>query len=178
MKKLINILILSTMLQSCFPLLIFQNSSDWDMGPKAGEPGSSLKFSSKDILSRKKVVQIIGEYSISMPENMAFKKGRTTHDQDRILDKKRKFLYDNITKTADTIYLLEDTIENLTKVAGYELDKDKNRDRYRIGDAGNGNPGVIIKIKPKLYLFCKTYENEDFNGDENCEALVKVIQGE
>ena len=114
MKKIIMVVLSLMFIVSCSFFL--QDSSEWS-GPhaKKGQADAGADFGEEEILGRRRVKQQISGYSITMPEDMEFKYGSTVYGTDKLFGKKRKYLYDNKTKTGTNIYLIEDTIENMNE---------------------------------------------------------------
>ena len=179
MKKIIFVVLSLMFIVSCSFFL--QDSSEWS-GPhaKKGQADGDTDFGEEDILGRRKVKQQISGYSITMPEDMEFRYGSTVYDTDKLFGKKRKYLYDNRTKTGTNIYLIEETIGKLISYSendAYIWKKDtKKNGRYEMV-AKAFSSGVFIEIKPNLYVACNS-NNRNYMGTRPCEAIVKVMKSQ
>ena len=176
MKKIIMIILSLMFMLSCSFFL--QDSSEWS-GPhaKKGQADAGADFGEEEILGRRRVKQQISGYSITMPEDMEFKYGSTVYGTDKLFGKKRKYLYDNKTKTGTNIYLIEDTIENMNEDNNSVVyRKSEQNGRYRMDFSGSSS-GVVVKIKSNLYVACRS-NNRNYVGTRPCEAIVKVMKSQ
>ena len=174
MKKIIMIILSLMFMLSCSFFL--QDSSEWS-GPhaKKGQADGDTDFGEEEILGRRRVKQQISGYSITMPEDMEFKYGSTVYGTDKLFGKKRKYLYDNRTKTGTNIYLIDEVIDNLKGDESATVFKDtKKNGRYEMV-AKAFSSGVFIEIKPNLYVACRS-NNRNYVGTRPCEAIVKVMK--
>lgn len=174
MKKNIILILSLIMLSSC----ITDMSQLTGPLPKKGYSDYGAEFTEKDILERRKVVEQISGYNIKMPENMVFKYGKSA-TTDELFGKKRKYLYDEVTKTGTQVFLIEESMLELkmyiAKKEGsiYEIGNGK----YRI-TTGPFQYQMMIEIKSGLYIACKAASPEIEKGVPVCEAIVKVMKSQ
>lgn len=176
MKKVLLFILVSTLLLANLEDVIIPRP------PRKGEPDYYETIKSSEILSRKRVKQVINGHSISMPENMRFKKGSQAEGEDKMFGKKRKYLYDDTTGFGNSVYLIEDTIENLSayksrfSTDSVSLYEQKNGVyKFRTSNISNG---LLIKIKNNLYIACRAYDYTSYTPGEKtpCAAIVKVMK--
>ena len=174
MKKNIILILSLIILSSC----ITDMSQLTGPIPKKGYSDYGAEFTEKDILERRKVVEQISGYNIKMPENMVFKYGKSA-TTDELFGKKRKYLYDEVTKTGTSVFLIEQPIYELkayiAKKEGsiYEVGNGK----YRI-TTGPFQYQMMIEIKPELFIACRALSSEIEKGVPICEAIVKVMKSQ
>ncbi len=176
MKKVIMILIFLVLVPSCQMFLV--DSSEWKgPSPRKGQADYGFDFSSSETLRRKREIQIISGYKITMPENMVFKYGSTVYGTDVLFGKKRKYLYDNVNKMGTSIFLIEDSIKNLKHQIDYVDDKVAKNGRYKI-EVNSFSPegGLLIEIRPNLYIACKRFDRNSYVGTGHCEAIAKIMK--
>lgn len=179
MKKVIMILSFLILISSCQMFLL--DSSEWT-GPltKKGQADHGLRISESELLSRKREKQTISGYSITMPENMVFKYGSTVYGTDILFGKKRKYLYDKISKTGGSIFIIEDSIQNIRAQQtnrDYIVDKVAKNGRYKI-EAGSfdSSGGLLIEIRSNLYIACRRFTRDDYVGSGYCDEIVKIMK--
>ena len=181
MKKIVMLMLSLMFIVSCSFFL--QDSSEWS-GPhaKKGQADAGADFGEEEILGRRRVKQQISGYSITMPEDMEFKYGSTVYGTDKLFGKKRKYLYDNRTKTGTSVYLIEESIEKLISYSENDAyiwkNEIKKNGRYKMeAKAYNSRGGILVDIKPNLYVVCGS-NNRNYVGTEQCEAIVKVMKSQ
>ena len=176
MKKNIILILSLIMLSSC----IIDMSQLTGPIPKKGYSDYGAEFTEKDILERRKVVEQISGYNIKMPENMVFKYGKSA-TTDELFGKKRKYLYDEVTKTGTQVFLIEESIEKMKdygKRKGESYVFSEENKRYKIGISLLDEVSVMIEIKPGLYIACEAEEIGSRKAVPICEAIVKVMKSQ
>ena len=177
LKKVIMILIFLVLVPSCQMFLV--DSSEWkEPSAKKGYADYYPNFD-LELFDRNKVLKQIGKYNVMLPEKTNFIYGKTIHGTDRIFGKKRKYFYDEKSKLGSEIYLIEDTFEEISKVySNINIYSEKNG-RYKVSIPGSPGLGILIRIKPKLYLVCKSRDVKEWNtytAKLDCEELVKIMK--
>ncbi|EEY34170.1 hypothetical protein [Pseudoleptotrichia goodfellowii] len=176
MKKNIILILSLIILSSC----ITDMSQLTGPIPKKGYSDYGAEFTEKDILERRKVVAQISGYNIKMPENMIFKYGKSA-TTDELFGKKRKYLYDEVTKTGTSVFLIEESIEKMKeyeKKRGGSYIFSEERKRYNIRISILEGVSVMIEIKPGLYIACEAEEIGSMKAVPVCEAIVKVMKSQ
>ena len=179
LKKILLMLFLGVFLQSCL-LMPVDMSEMTGPSPKKGQGDYGFDFSVSETLGRKRETQIISGYKITMPENMVFKYGSTVYGTDVLFGKKRQYLYDKVNKMGTPVYLIEGSIQNIRAQQtnwDYIEDKVAKNGRYKIeAYSFNSSGGLLIEIRPNLYIACKRFDRNSYVGTGHCEAIAKIMK--
>ncbi len=179
MKKVIMILSFLILISSCQMFLL--DSTEWT-GPlaKKGQADHGFYFPVSETLGRKREIQTISGYKIAMPENMVFKYGSTVYGTDVLFGKKRQYLYDKVNKMGTSIYLIEGSIQNIRSQENnrdYVVDATEKNGRYKIRvKSFSPEGGVLIEIRPNLYVACQRFDRDSYVGTGHCEAIAKIMK--
>ena len=129
-----------------------------------------------EVLKRPRELKKIGNHELLLPHKTTFKYGSTRHRKDEIFGKKRRYFYDESKGLGEEIYLIDDTMEYISKTPdGVFL-------KYSTNKAGRAIHGrreqVLIPIKKDLYISCRlhykaTEANESY---PECEIGVDLLK--